>query len=70
MADEHTLVITLDGGQTATHPDGDREGCDFDDYVSRDWTGSTWYGRWLFTWHAGGESQPEGYWNGIRQDLT
>ncbi len=61
---DHSLMIGDEGAQTATHPDGDRDGCDFDAYLARDWATNTTPGQWLFTWHPGGAEQPEGYWNG------
>jgi len=64
MAD-HSLVIDNDLTQTVTHPEVDRDGCDFDAYVASDWANAE-PATWLFTWHPGGEDQPAGYWNGSR----
>ena len=65
MADnDHSL--TFDGSdRIISHPENDRDGCSFDDYVDRDWQQPlAGEGQYLFTFHEGGPDQPEGYWNG------
>lgn len=64
MVLDHAVVFTADGGHTTEHPDPDRDGCDFDAYVQRDWSEPQAPGVWLFAWQPGDDTQPEGYWNG------
>lgn len=72
MADnDHSLVFS-ELAREVNHPDQDRDGCDFQDYVDRDWN-QGWFGqgRYLFTWHEGDPiEQPGGYWNGTYMGLT
>lgn len=77
----HTLKVERgpdwpDGnrGLTATHPAGeDYPGCDFDDYVARDWlnvVSPMLMGDWEF-YRVDSETEASGhYWNGSKLEPT
>lgn len=61
---DHSMVIDSEAAKSNTHPEQDRDGCNFDAYIASDWGNYNSASRWLFTWHPGESDQPDGYWNG------
>lgn len=63
MADhDHSLVFTVEGREVE-HPQQDIDGCDFGDYVDRDWAEPhLGLGTYLFTRVTVDGGPP--YWNG------
>lgn len=62
MGYEHTAMFTMDGPQDIVHPDGEPSGCDFEDYLERDWSQAMQFflGPWIFYREEGG------VWNGTQ----